>query len=1270
MSDKLIADLLQLPERVRTGDFVLKLAEGVTEPEKTLEQYVVTPQLVECFQDALGFIRQAVETVSSKACYLHGSFGAGKSHFMAVLHLLLQHNPAVRNHPELAPVVGSHAWVEHQKLLLVPFHCLNSKDVETTVLGGYVDYVRQQHPDAPVPAVFLAEGIFHNAAQLRADLGDEKFFARLNRGTGPASKGWGKVQEGWTSEKYAAAVQAPPGAENRLRLVSDIVDQILPAFVGVANKKDEAYVDLDLGLEVISQHAKQLGYDGLILFLDELILWLSNHIANLPFVTREANKLVKLVESRKTERPIPIISFVARQRDLREIVGDNVPGIENLNFSQILSHFEGRFHTITLEDRNLPLIAQKRVLRARNGACRAEIDEAFDKTAQVRAEILEVLLTRESDRNIFKMVYPFSPALIQALVAVSSALQRERTALKLMLEILIKRRDTLRLGDVIPLGDLWDVVAAGDEAFSDVMRVNFENARKLYQLKLRPMLERQHEVDLEVDRPRAQTDSAVAEKLQRFDNDDRLVKSLLLSALVHGVEALRNMTCVRLAALNHGTIRSRIPGREHQVVVQKLRTWAGIVGEIRVGDEPTNPTVSLQLSGVDTETIIESARSYDNISTRQFRIRQLLFQSMNIADRDELYLSHEIPWRGTKRVCDLLFTNVRTLPDESLRSSEDWKLVIDFPFDTDGHSPVEDLDRVEKFREKKEPQRTIVWLPSFFSTRTQQELAKLVIIERLLLGNNLEQHAKHLSLQDRETARLLLKNQQSALAQRLVQAVEAAYAIRSEPSPGTLDASYDMSESHFQSLYPTLVLQRPVGANLGEAVAHLLDQALSHQFPRHPRFGQEVKPGKDLRQVLEVCQEAARTPDRRVFVEDKNLRVRLRNICNPLELGNMSETHFVLENLWKEHFNRMLAQSGQPHPTVADLRKWIDQPEERGLPREIQHLLILVYAEQTNRTFVLRGGGFEPTLDDLPRELELQEQSLPDLNDWNTTVTRVADILGHPISKLMNAANLATLSTRVKESLETYRTDCQALPDQVQKVLNNLGVAEAEFAACDRVRTARAVKSLLAGCENRDSTALVGVIAQAKIETTATAMGKSLKSARDILECLRTTRWDLFAAMRQIQDERQPDAGQLIKDVVGWLKTDEHALAGGLANKLSEAEGRAIQLLTPPKVAPPPRVSVTPPLLDPAVEPTPEVTTSGDSTGDVPKPTSTTVPTAGGTPGDAAPSQKGWKQVQTKTRERLGHHESIAETESILQQLKQNSRLRLTIQWTLEEESP
>lgn len=42
-----IKDLIGLPERVRRGDFVLKLAEGVSRPGETVRSYVVTPQLAD-----------------------------------------------------------------------------------------------------------------------------------------------------------------------------------------------------------------------------------------------------------------------------------------------------------------------------------------------------------------------------------------------------------------------------------------------------------------------------------------------------------------------------------------------------------------------------------------------------------------------------------------------------------------------------------------------------------------------------------------------------------------------------------------------------------------------------------------------------------------------------------------------------------------------------------------------------------------------------------------------------------------------------------------------------------------------------------------------------------------------------------------------------------------------------------------------------------------------------------------------------------------------
>ncbi|HEY5868356.1 MAG TPA: hypothetical protein VI542_22820, partial [Candidatus Tectomicrobia bacterium] len=248
------------------------------------------------------------------------------------------------------------------------------------------------------------------------------------------------------------------------------------------------FVPLDEGLAVLSRHAQGLGYDAVVLFLDELILWLASQAADLAFVNREGQKIAKLVEAMSADRPIPIGSFIARQRDLRELVGDHLPGTEQLGFADVLNWWQARFDTITLEDRNLPAIVEKRLLRPKSTKAARQLREAFDKTSRVRDEVFNILLTRTGDRDMFRQVYPFSPALVQTLVALSALLQRERTALKLMLQLLVNQRDSLVLGDLVPVGDLFDVIAEGDEPFTQAIRLNFDTAQKLYRHRLLPRL--------------------------------------------------------------------------------------------------------------------------------------------------------------------------------------------------------------------------------------------------------------------------------------------------------------------------------------------------------------------------------------------------------------------------------------------------------------------------------------------------------------------------------------------------------------------------------------------------------------------------------------------------------------------------------------------------------------------------------------------------------------------------------------------------------------
>src|SRR5690606_17112142 len=121
-------------------------------------------------------------------------------------------------------------------------------------------------------------------------------------------------------------------------------------------------------------------------------------------------------------------------------------GALQLQFADVLKHWEARFHRITLEDRNLPVIAQKRLLQPVSEAARQTLDAAFEEVAGRRQDVLETLLGSTGERAMFRQVYPFSPALVQTLIAVSSLLQRERTALKIMLQLLVDRRQDLELG--------------------------------------------------------------------------------------------------------------------------------------------------------------------------------------------------------------------------------------------------------------------------------------------------------------------------------------------------------------------------------------------------------------------------------------------------------------------------------------------------------------------------------------------------------------------------------------------------------------------------------------------------------------------------------------------------------------------------------------------------------------------------------------------------------------------------------------------------------
>ena len=147
-----LRDVIDIPESVHAGDFKIELSGGFSETEARVAEYVVTDQLRQAFARALSLVRAAVRDGTSHAAYLHGSFGSGKSHFLTVLHAVLNNHPAARAKKGLQPVVADHdEWLRGKKFLMVPYHLVGATDIDSAVLGGYVATVRKLHPDQQTP---------------------------------------------------------------------------------------------------------------------------------------------------------------------------------------------------------------------------------------------------------------------------------------------------------------------------------------------------------------------------------------------------------------------------------------------------------------------------------------------------------------------------------------------------------------------------------------------------------------------------------------------------------------------------------------------------------------------------------------------------------------------------------------------------------------------------------------------------------------------------------------------------------------------------------------------------------------------------------------------------------------------------------------------------------------------------------------------------------------------------------------------------------------
>lgn len=1185
----LLRDVFTIPERAGVEDYVLRLTDSVDGgAHRALENYVVTPALAESFDAGLSLVADSLNTRINRGAFLTGSFGSGKSHYMAVLHALLRHVPEARAIAELQPVVARHdAALEAKKILPLAFHFLDGTSMEQVLFSGYIRQVQALHPGAPLPAFFPSDSLLTDAERLRASMGTEAFLQGL--GGDAADDEWAMVlgSGSWSEERYQAARAAAPQSAERQALVSVLVEKY---FTSYSNMSD--YVDLDTGLAAMSNHARALGYDAVVLFLDELVLWLAFGMNDKEFFRKESQKLTKLVEGSYGSLPTPLVSFIARQMDLRKWLADSgASGAQQEALESAFRHQEGRFAKIELGDDNLPYVASRRLLKPKDDAARLAVDDAFSRLDRA-PQVWDVLLDgynaddrhRGADEKAFRMTYPFAPALISTLRTLAGVMQRDRTALKVMQQMLVDRRNTLTIDDVIPVGDCYDYVvhSQGGAVLDAQVAALFRSAIQLYTEKLRPTILRTNNL----------TETDVANEATRpryFDVDDRLAKTLLLSAVAPGVPALKALTAARLASLNHGSIVTPLPGGEASVVLAKVKEWSKSVPEIHVAADGLNPVISVQLSDVDYESIVDKAKGEDNPGRQREAIKDLISESFGMElGAQDMYgaYRHTIVWRGSKRDVELMFGNVRDagwLSDDHFRAGPGaWRFVIDHPFDEEQHTAQEDVRRVEGLIARNGfTEHTVVWLPRFLSDERRRDLRRYVILDWLLTSDERwTSHANHLSEVDRLQAKNILEAQHRTLKETLTNAIQQAYGAAAPTSGTLLDDSGH--EKVLYSLDPTFEPAPPVGATLGDAFRRLAAQAFDATYPGHPKFepaDAEVRTA-ELKKVAEFLERTVAMSERRLEI-DSTARALLTRVANPLGVGKAAEQFFLFGDdyfgSWGRDIVQGLAKLGKEETgavTVSDLRAAIEAVEPpRGLRAEVSDLVVLGWGLLRQRAWFNHGGPIPtPAPGSLQSAMELRPQPMPTTDDWAKARDVGQRVFGIASTSFMTPTSVAKLAEEVRAYAGQNSAHANALVGALDDVASRLA-----FDGGARRVLARQLAELLDTLRQLGGVPLIERLARAQFGGTPEEAARSLTTSQQLAQAVRGFQWDRLRVLSDAVrdgDPRADSAQRVIETLAQAFARHEYEASGVAA--LNAAMNGIFDWLAGKKVVSPLPVPIQP----------------------------------------------------------------------------------------------
>ncbi len=808
-----VRDVFVLPEAgelSRLG-FVERITEtGAAAARRMVGDYVVTPTVEQALPDILGQLEQCRRRGEDRGWFVHGSFGSGKSFFLAMLGMVLEGREDVWQHPHpvFRTLEAAHrAWLAEQPVLVVRVHMLSERHT-----GSGLDRAVYSAFNATLlaldrpPCVFSSVDKVLDEARREAERYGDTFWQRLTEA---------RICRG----REAFEARAAGSEEQRERLAH--------AYLKWSGRDPDAahlHPPFAEGMRRLAAHAKELGYAAVTVLVDELILWLREKKSD--EFAREINNLNLFVDYAGERRAAPVWVFVARQRDIAESFPDDA---SEARLHEHLDWHRERFELTELKDVELRHIVRGRVLK-RQPEREPELRGVIEGLQTAHEKALPELLAGRHDADYLKDVYPFHPALIEAMVDISTCQQRERSALRLLYELLVVHYPDLPLGEFLPVGSAFDAIfpESGVEGGRRVDQLRAAHAA--YYQRLLPALRRRYGTAETCPRSPVHGCAVCPRNGTQADcfRANQLVKTVLLGELAPRLKG-EGLTVERLVRLNS----VNVPGAADLARIMKargeLQRLAADVPVLNVQGDGKATVVSVNLGDVPIEEVLRRVRPHVTKAHRHRaffdRLRRLLGVHRDAPFSEGARAGAvTIPWRGTRRRGYVSLCNVREERYDAFRPPDgcEFHVLVDYPWDEPGFTVDDDRQRAQKVRAKFGNVQAAAWLPSHFTetpNHTLGELAAVVLLraepDRFLQG--IVDPVRRQAVLDAAGGR------QEMLEEDLDRAMAQAYREDGEVVPLLADVDTALRHDGFRENLESL----------GRAI-------LDRVHPHHPEFPKEV----------------------------------------------------------------------------------------------------------------------------------------------------------------------------------------------------------------------------------------------------------------------------------------------------------------------------------------------------------------------------------------------------------------------------------------------